>query len=245
MRASTAFLVGVGTVGLAIAGGLGGGLMIADMMSPSPPQHETETARLKHLASPQPMPAASALSYAAATLAFTDPSIDGSAPPAGQRADSGSASLPPASVAAAMPSEQETKPADSVPVRPSTQEAQQAPPAKQATAPEDAYAKARDSDLKHAADRRRAERAQRWADRYRRDQDQNRSSEQQTRDDRNSSDGPARYSYTYSDRRYRDGRSDRYRDAERGAGDDRALPYYVDQAPRFDLPRIQLFGPDD
>jgi hypothetical protein len=243
MRASTAFLVGVGTVGLAIIGGLGGGLLIGNMMSPSAPRHAAEAARV---AQPKPspaMPAASALPFAAATLAFTDPSIDGSTHQANHQADNNTTSSPAVSVAAAVASDQETKLSGSAAARQPTQEAQQAPSTKQPSVPEDAYGKARDSDLKHAADKRRAERAQRWADRRRHDEDQN--SDQQARDVRDSSNGPPRYSYTYSDRGYRDDRSGRYRDAERGDGDDRAPPRYVDEAPRFDVPRFQLFGPDD
>ena len=41
MQASAAFLVGVGTVGMAIMGGLGGGLLVGNMMSPNPPKHAT------------------------------------------------------------------------------------------------------------------------------------------------------------------------------------------------------------
>ncbi|WP_024515708.1 hypothetical protein [Bradyrhizobium sp. Tv2a-2] len=244
MRASTAFLVGVGTVGLAISGGLGGGLLIGNMMSTSPPKHAAEAAPVERSkSSPPPMPAASALPYAAATLAFTDPSIDGSAQQADQQADNAATSSPAVSAATAVPGDLKTRLSGGAAARQPTQEAQQAPPAKQPSAPEDAYAKARDSNLKHAADKRHAERAQRWTDRRRHDEDQN--SDQQARDDRDSVDGPSRYSYTYSDRRYRDDRSGRYRDAERGDGGDGAPPHYVDEAPRFDVPRLRPFGPDD
>jgi hypothetical protein len=193
MRASTAFLVGVGTVGLAIAGGLGGGLVIGNMMSPVPLKHATETALIVRPTSPQPMPAASALPYTAATLAFSDPSIDGSAPPAEQRADN-SASSPPPPAAVVVPNDQATKPASAAATQPG-RDAQQGMPAKQASTPEDAYAKAHDSDLKHAADGRHVGRAQRWANRHRRDRDEN-------------PDGDWSYSGNYSDRQYRDNRYD-------------------------------------
>jgi hypothetical protein len=167
MRASTAFLVGVGTVGLAITGGLGGGLLIGNMMSPSPPQRTAEAAPLEQPRSPPPMPGASALPYAAATLAFTDPSIDGRPPQADQQADNSTTSSPRPTVSGAAPANPRAKPSDSASARQPTQEAQQAPSAKQPSTPDDSYAKAGDSDLKHAADKRRAERAQRWADRHR------------------------------------------------------------------------------
>jgi hypothetical protein len=194
MGASTAFLVGVGTVGLAIAGGLGGGLLIGNMMSPSAPKHAAEAAQIERPGSPQPMPAATALPYAAATLAFSDPSIDGSAPPADHRVDSSASSPPPTAVVA--PNDQATKPAAAAAVQPA-QDMQQSMPAKQASTPEDAYAKAHDFDLKHAADRRHVARAQRWANRHRRDEDENPG-------------GGWSYSGDYSDRRYRDNRYDYY-----------------------------------
>jgi len=233
MRASTAFLVGVGTVGLAIVGGLGGGLVIGNMMSPSAPKHDVATAPPARPAPPQPMSASAALPYVAAALAFSDPSIDGSAPPsAARQADGGTTSSPPASVAAAAPGDQAAKPA-------APQEAQQVPSARPASSPENAYAKARDSGLKHEAYKRRAaDRAQRWAHRH----DQNQNADQQARDDRSGddSDAPSSYSINHSDHRYRDDSRDRYRD-----GDDRGPGYYVDQAPRTGFPRIQLFGSDD
>ncbi len=267
MRASTAFFVGIGTVGLAITGGLGGGLLIGNMMSPSPPKHvaaaaKTEAAKpaLPAAQAGQPSPAqpmspASALPYTAATLAFTDPSINGQVTQADHAVDGGSAAPPPA-VAAAAPSQQSAKPVDHPAPRQTVQETQQTPSAKPPSAPEDAYAKARDADLKHAAERRRAEPAQRWVGRhgYDRGQDQaedqnqkpNRNADQQARDDRNidRSSGSANRGYGYSDRAYRDDGRGRYRDAERD-DDDRRPRYFVDEGPRVGFPRFELFGPDD
>jgi hypothetical protein len=259
MRASTAFFVGMGTVGLAIVGGLGGGLMIGNMMSPAPAKHGSEAARAEPR-TPPPMSSGSAFPYTAATLAFTDPSIDRKATSTDHRTDGGAPPAPAAEAAASTeaPAAQALKPADHT--QQPTQEMQQAPSAKQVTAPEDAYAKARDSDVKHAADKRRAERAQRWAGRHNydhaRDQDQardqyqddgqrpNGNSDQQARDDRNDDRGPANYSYSHSGRVYRDDGRGRYRAAERD-DDDRGPHYFVDERPRFGFPGIQLFGPDD
>lgn len=272
MRASTAFFVGIATVGLAITGGLGGGLLIGNFMSPSA-KHTAEAARLQPAGSPktaslrpastQPMPVAGAVSYAAATLAFTNPSVDGRAP-ADRRADNGAA--PHSSVPAAAPREQTAKPPENVAPRAPAQEAQQAPSAKQAGAPEDAYARARDSDLKRAADKRRAERVLRFSERNRHEaaqdqsQAQDQNSDQQAGDDRGrghddrSADRANRssnYSYNHFDRRYyRDDSRGQYRDAERD-DDDRGPGYYLDEGPRVDagprfgFPPIQLFGPDD
>ena len=56
MRAATAYLAGVGTVAVAIAGGLGGGLLLGDIMSPQQPKYpSSEVTRLEQRASPQPI----------------------------------------------------------------------------------------------------------------------------------------------------------------------------------------------
>ena len=53
MRASTAYFAGAGTVIAAIAAGVGGGLLIADMVSPKTPK--TELSRLERRMSPEPI----------------------------------------------------------------------------------------------------------------------------------------------------------------------------------------------
>src|SRR5689334_23008822 len=58
MRVMTAFFAGVGTVGVAIAAGLGGGLVLGELMSPQQPKHpSSEVTRLEQRASPQPIQA--------------------------------------------------------------------------------------------------------------------------------------------------------------------------------------------
>src|SRR5439155_23238486 len=54
MRVSTAYFAGAGTVVAAIVGGVGGGLLIADMISPKLPKG-TETTRLERRMSPEPI----------------------------------------------------------------------------------------------------------------------------------------------------------------------------------------------
>ncbi len=58
MRASMAYFAGAGTVIVAIAGGVGGGLLIADMVSPKSPKQGVEQTRLERRMSPEPIPAA-------------------------------------------------------------------------------------------------------------------------------------------------------------------------------------------
>jgi hypothetical protein len=52
MRASTAYFAGVGTVIAAIVAGIGGGLVIADMISPKSPKQGTELSRPERRMSP-------------------------------------------------------------------------------------------------------------------------------------------------------------------------------------------------
>src|SRR5215475_6666253 len=58
MRVATAFFAGVGTVVVAIGAGLGGGLLLGDIMSPQQPKHpSSEVTRLEQRSSPQPISA--------------------------------------------------------------------------------------------------------------------------------------------------------------------------------------------
>ena len=58
MRASTAYFAGAGTVIAAIVAGVGGGLVIADMISPKSSKQGTETTRLERRMSAEPIQAA-------------------------------------------------------------------------------------------------------------------------------------------------------------------------------------------
>src|SRR5712671_3970695 len=60
MRASMAYFAGAGTVIAAIVGGVGGGLLIADMISPKSPKQGVEQTRLERRMSPEPIAAANA-----------------------------------------------------------------------------------------------------------------------------------------------------------------------------------------
>ena len=55
MRASMAYFAGAGTVIAAIVGGVGGGLLIADMISPKSPKQAAELTRLERRMSPEPI----------------------------------------------------------------------------------------------------------------------------------------------------------------------------------------------
>lgn len=155
MRASTAYFAGAGTVIAAIAAGLGGGLLMADIISPKSPRPGAELTRLERRMSPEPI-------QVTATPAEPVPFV--SAPP---RFAAGT------TVGAAVA---QTEP------QTETASASRAPdpgPARQAAVPEDAAAKVRDTEAKRANDRRDAEmkraedeRRQQWVERRRHQQRQ-------------------------------------------------------------------------
>src|SRR5215813_13622303 len=192
MRASTAFFAGVGTVVVAIGAGVGGGLTIAHMMSPLEPR--LAMGKAERRAVPEMPPSTKdplvPVPYLAATQATTNAAV--AVPPAErsspqQQAEAGNsspqASRPsetqasrPSATQASRPSEttasneQTSKPSDSS--TPSAASVQPAVTREQASAPDDANAKARDSDVRRNADlkraeRRKAERRQQWVDRRR------------------------------------------------------------------------------
>ena len=168
MRTSTAVFVGIGTVVVAIAVGLSGGL-ITNVMSPQPLKQGVETVRLAQRAPPEQMPASDAVPYVGAALAFIDPSIGGAAAHHQKAAASNPAPRTVQAAEATASGDQAAKPADTPALTSETEGLQQGATDRAASAPEDAYAKARDADPRRGAERRRAERAHRWVYRHRRD----------------------------------------------------------------------------
>lgn len=160
MRAATAYFAGVGTVAVAIAAGLGGGLLLGDIMSPQPPKHpSSEVTRLEQRASPQPIQAMNGASQpvpylppaqVAATVAEPQPAQP--QPTSTQSAEPKQSSEPDATARSAA-----AQPVAAV-----------EPPALRERAAEESFAKARDADVKREArrteDRRKAERRQQWAE---------------------------------------------------------------------------------
>ena len=164
MRTTTAYFAGVGTVAAAVALGLGGGLLISNIVSPHEPK--TEMSKLE-LRMSKPIPANNAPSepvpYVDASQVV--PEAANAAKPQPQPA----APAPPTETVAANP------PPDPAPA---VQAAQPAP-REQAAAPENALAKARDADGKRVTEKRRIERRQQWTERRRYPQRQ----DQELRDD--------------------------------------------------------------
>jgi hypothetical protein len=153
MRISTAYFAGAGTVIAAIVAGLGGGLLMANIVSPHPSRNGTEMSRLEQRMSARPIPVIAAPSEPVSYLAATQ-----------------AAATNPIVVAAPVENQPQPTPPQTEPANTSQTTAQPAAQAARAPAasPEDSSAKVRDVDMKRAdAEKRRADRRQQWAEKRR------------------------------------------------------------------------------
>jgi hypothetical protein len=151
MRTSTAYFAGAGTVAAAIVLGLGGGLLFSNIVSPHAPR--TEMSRLELHMAGKAVSASSAPSEPVPSLATTQATTSAA------NVQPAAAPVPPAETVAANSS----PPSDATPVI----HAAQPSPREQVAAPENAFAKARDADVKRVTETRKAERRQRWTERRR------------------------------------------------------------------------------
>jgi len=158
MRTTTAYFAGVGTVVAAVAAGLGGGLLISNIVSPHEPR--TEMSKLELRMSSKPIPVSNAPSEPVPYLAATEATPSDVTAPETQPQPA--APAPPAETVAASSS-----PSDAAPAI----QAAQSAPREQISASENAFAKARDADVKRVTEKRRAERRQQWTERRRQRQD--------------------------------------------------------------------------
>jgi hypothetical protein len=172
MRASMAYFAGAGTVIAAIVGGVGGGLLIADMISPKSPKQAAELTRLERRMSPEPIQAAAGPSEPVPYLVAPQPSAPNPAtaavPAPTQAKTQADNSAPTAAlpVDTAAGSKAAVSPAQ--PAAPTTQPAvheQTATP--QIATSEEAFAKPRDADVKRTTEKRRLDRRQQWTERRR------------------------------------------------------------------------------
>ncbi|MGJ5205969.1 hypothetical protein [Bradyrhizobium sp. HKCCYLR20261] len=175
MRSSTAFFAGAGTVAIAVAVGLGGGLVIAEKMNPKTPVLEARAERPAPEASPSP----TASSYLVATQAAAITPVK-VAPAAAEPAPVTPVSTEPAAQPSASPVT-----AAAAQAAPGAQDTSQSSgPEKVADKAPDADQKSREADRKRTAEQRRAERHRQYVERrrLRREQDL-RAVEQAVRDD--------------------------------------------------------------
>jgi hypothetical protein len=167
MRISTAYFAGVGTVIMAVGAGLGGGYLAANITHP--PTHAVS--KLERRMSAEPITVSTAPAEPVPHVAGTSASPPTQEQPQPQpQTDAAAPSVTTA------PAEEKTvsneKKANNVAVAQPVQ-SPPPPPAKSAeqanertAAPQEAYAKVRDADMKRAAaEQRRAERRQRWTER--------------------------------------------------------------------------------
>ena len=221
MRASMAYFAGAGTVVVAIAVGLGGGFVIADVMNPQARkelskvelQAKTQPSAQPSVAqpSPQPSPSPATASNAPQTPV---PNVAQVQPAASASTAVGAAKSSDAS--AKRDDAPNMKQADQAPSQPATRDG--------ASAPENAYAKAGDADPKRPDDKRKSSRRQ-SATRHQQQRDQDmRGVEEQVRRDS----GPREFFVQRDD-------SDRPDYGRRN----------YDRPMRFDFPPMNFFGPDD
>jgi len=164
MRISTAYFAGVGTVIVAVAAGLGGGYLAANITSP-PVQ---TVSKLERRMSAEPIHVSTAPAEPVPHVAATTNTA--SAPPQEQPQPQPQPEAAAQSVKIA-PAEEKTA-NNAATAQPAQSPPQPAKPVEQANertaAPQETFAKARDADVKRAAaEQRRAERRQRWADKRR------------------------------------------------------------------------------
>jgi hypothetical protein len=233
MRASTAYFVGAGTIVAAIAIGLGGGIVAGNIMNPVSPKQGPDTSKIAQRADAKPVTTnapSESLQYLTGSQAF------GAIVAAPAQAEAKAESKPEAKSEAVKPDTQTTQANAEQPAQQPSQAAAVEPPkpapasppqvAKPAerqastepsSTPDNAYAKARDSDVKRAmSERRRTERRERWAERHHYD-----SREPRGMRDRTDWDDVARNIREDSDARD------------------------VASRPRSGFPQIRLFGDDD
>jgi hypothetical protein len=254
MRTSIAYFAGAGTVVIAIAAGLGGGMLIADTMNPKTPSLQATKLERRTASTPSPAPSPSPSPLLAATQPAATPVVkDAPAQPGQDGAKAQSAATAATNAPAAKPEAGES----SAPPSPSSSPAQREAHDRSG-APDAAFAKARDPDLKtadadtkHSAERRQTRRHQQWVERrgmQRQSEPSPRDVEQAWRDDG----GARNYRDDSGARSYRDDSSARaYRDdrGARGYADDSNARAYPDgymrgdvaQPVEMELPRVRLF----
>jgi hypothetical protein len=201
MRTSMSFFAGAGTVIAALALGLGGGLVVSNIISPhdvsrskverqavadrqaqpsqaprpGPSTVGSNTAPSPYLAQVQPA-ANAAVTVTPAPSNSPQPQAEASASPAApEKSASNDAAAKPAETKAAeirpaqvKPTEAkavEAKPAEVSPPAPQPSPVQQQASREQTSSPDNAYAKARDADIRQQRKADRAERRQQWATR--------------------------------------------------------------------------------
>lgn len=228
MRASTAYFVGAGTIVAAIAIGLGGGIVAGNIMNPVTPKQGPDTSKLAQRTETPVTATTNApserVNYLTGSQAFgtlvAAPAQAAAKPEAvkpdtqAPQANAGPPAPQPSQAAAVEPPRPAPASSPPQPAKPAEQVASTEP----SPALNNAYAKARESDVRRAAtERRRAERRERWTER--------------------------RYSSESREPRGMRDRTD-WDDVARNIREDSESRDYAGR-PRSGVPQIRLFGADD
>lgn len=228
MRASTAYFVGAGTIVAAIAIGLGGGIVAGNIMNPVTPKQGPDTSKLAQRTETPVTATTNApserVNYLTGSQAFgtlaAAPAQAAAKPEAVKpdtqtpQANAGPPAPQPSQAAAVEPPRPAPASSPPQPAKPAEQVASTEP----SPALNNAYAKARESDVRRAAtERRRAERRERWTER--------------------------RYSSESREPRGMRDRTD-WDDVARNIREDSESRDYAGR-PRSGVPQIRLFGADD
>jgi hypothetical protein len=241
MRASTAYFVGAGTIVAAIAIGLGGGIVAGNIMNPVSPKQGPDTSKMAQRADAKPgttdapserlqyLTGSQAFGAMVAAPAQAEAKSDAKAEPKSEaKPEAKSEAVKPdtqtTQANAEQPAQQPSQAAAVEPSKPPPASPPQvAKPAERQASTEpssssdNAYAKARDSDVKRAtSERRRTERRERWAERRH---------------------------YDFREPRGMRDRTD-WDDVARNIRED-ADAREVPSRPRGGFPQIRLFGDDD
>jgi outer membrane biosynthesis protein TonB len=244
MRTTTAFFAGAGTIAVALAAGLGGGLLISSIVSPHAPKQGAELSKVERRAT-DPIPASNAASesspYIEATQAAATKPVTVSPAPQAPSQETQQQQAQPQQAQPPQPQPQTqqanatpapvpqaaAQPADRQPARNANSTAPVSNPQPAATStqavarepsatPDNAFARARDVDVKRelrrAEEKRKAERRLQWVEK----------------------------------RRYRGRGDDELRDVEQKVREETDSPRIFAAEPvRNETPRIRLFGDDD
>jgi hypothetical protein len=168
MRTSLAYFAGAGTVLAAIVGGVGGGLLIANIVSPQAPKQEMTLLErrmshepIKAAASPtESVPSLPQPSAASATVAATP-----APPPPPAQTQNANAPMPALQADVSQTRQEESPAKQAQPAAAAAQPVMR----EQAAAPDDAVAKSRGGEARRVEDTRksRTERRQQWTERRR------------------------------------------------------------------------------
>ena len=229
MRTTTAFFAGAGTIAIALAAGLGGGLLISIIVSPHASKQGAELSKVERDPIPASNAASKSSSYIEATqAAATKPVTVSPAPQAASQQAQPQQAQPQTQQANSTPApvpQAAAQPVDRQPARNANSTAPVSNPQLAATSTptaarepsattDNAFARARDADVKRelrrTEEKRKAERRQQWVEK----------------------------------RRYRGG--DELRDVEQKVREETDSPRIFAAEPvRSETPRIRLFGDDD